>query len=155
MSNLKRKLEGEVEIRETGADAQHDIFKNKIHHVSNVAPHFVHGVDLHEGDHGNIGSIHAWNYTLGGKPMVAKSVLEEIDEEKKLIRYRAIEGDVLNEYKTMVATCQVKPKDKERCIVRWSLEYEKKHPGVPEPTDLLDAWLAASKDIDDHHHGKN
>ncbi|KMT03094.1 hypothetical protein BVRB_8g196520 [Beta vulgaris subsp. vulgaris] len=89
---------------------------------------------------------------LGGKPLVAKSVLEEIDEEKKFVKYRAIEGDMFDEYKTLSLTCQVIPKDAKNCIVKYIFEYEKLHSGVPEPTDLLDAWLAATIDMDDHHH---
>lgn len=90
---------------------------------------------------------------LGGKPFEAKLVVDEIDEQKKLIKYRAIEGHILEEYKTITGTCQVIPKDAENCIVRWTFEYEKQHPGIPEPTALLDSWLSAAKDLDDHHHG--
>ncbi|XP_021723643.1 MLP-like protein 43 isoform X2 [Chenopodium quinoa] len=153
MSGL-RKLEGEVEIRATGADVHHDILKNKLHHLSNVASHFVHDVDLHEGDHGKLGSTHIWNYTLAGKPQKAKTVIKEVDEEKKYAKGQVIEGDLLDDYKTFYAASQVIPKDEETSIVRWTFEYEKKHPGVPEPSALLDAWLDAIKHVDDHHHAQ-
>ncbi|KAL2929155.1 MLP-like protein 43 [Bienertia sinuspersici] len=152
---LRRKFEGEVEVRATAADVIHDIIKSKPHHVSHAASHFIQSVDLHEGDHGNIGSKTVWKYSLGGKPMVAKNVLEEIDEEKKYVKYRVIEGDLLNEYKTLTGACHVTPKDNGSCIAKWTLEYEKLHAGIPEPSALLDAWLQATKHIDDHHHGIN
>ncbi|KAL2924186.1 MLP-like protein 43 [Bienertia sinuspersici] len=84
--------------------------------------------------------------------MSAKTVLEEVDENKKFVKYRVIEGD-LNDYKTLTGARHVIPKDTEICIARWILEYEKLHAGIPEPTALLDAWLEAYNHIDDHHHG--
>ncbi|KAL2929166.1 MLP-like protein 43 [Bienertia sinuspersici] len=151
--SLKRKLEGEAEIRATAADVLHDIIKSKPHHVSNSASHFIQGVDLHEGEHGNIGCKSIWKYSLGGQPYVVKLVLDEIDEEKKFVKYRAIEGDLMKEYKSITGACHVIPKDNETCIAKWIFEYEKMHPGIPEPTALLDSWIEASKHIDDHHHG--
>ncbi|KAL2929164.1 MLP-like protein 43 [Bienertia sinuspersici] len=124
---LKRKLEGEVEIRATATDVLHEIVKSKPHHISHAASHFIQHVDLHEGDDGKVGSISIWKYTLGGKPMVAKTVLEEVDEEKKFVKYRVIEGDLMDDYKTLTGACHVIPKDTEICIARWILEYEKLH----------------------------
>ncbi|KAL2929161.1 MLP-like protein 43 [Bienertia sinuspersici] len=142
MGSLKRKLEGEVEIRAGAADAYHEIYESRPHHISHAAPHFVQSCDVHEGEHGKPGSILVFNYKL-----------EEIDKEKKLVKHRCIEGDLMNDYKSISGRCQVIPKDAETCIVRWTLEYEKLHPGSPEPSALLDHMLAAAKDIDDHHHG--
>ncbi|XP_021750238.1 MLP-like protein 34 [Chenopodium quinoa] len=151
--SLKRKLEGEIEIRASAGDVYHEIYESKPHHVSHASPHFVESCDLHEGELGKPGSIIVWNHKIDGKPLRAKNIIEEIDKEKKLVRQRCFEGDLMNEYKTITGTCQVIPKDSETCIVKWIFEYEKLHPGVPEPTALLDNLLAAAKDIDDHHHG--
>ncbi|KAL2929169.1 MLP-like protein 43 [Bienertia sinuspersici] len=152
--SLKRKLEGEAEIRATGTDVIHDIINSKPHHVSNYASHFIQGVDLYEGEHGNIGCKSIWKYSLGGKPLVAKLVLDEIDEEKKFVKYRAIEDDLIkDQYKSITGACHIIPKDSEGCIVKWIFKYEKLHAGIPEPSTLLDSWLEASKHIDDHHHG--
>ncbi|KAL2929162.1 MLP-like protein 43 [Bienertia sinuspersici] len=152
---LKRKLEGEVEIRASATDVVQDMFKSKPHHISHVASHILQGVDLHEGDHGNIGSKLVWRYTVDGKSFVAKSVLEEIDEERKIFKYRIIEGDLMNDYKSFTATCEVVPKDSETCIAKWTFEYEKLNAGIPEPSALLDTALEVLKHIDDNHHGIN
>ncbi|KAK9706014.1 hypothetical protein RND81_07G098900 [Saponaria officinalis] len=152
--SLKRKLEGEVEIREGAGEAYHDIYKSKPHHVSHAAPHFVQSCDLHEGELGKPGAIIVWKYKTGGdKTLIAKNIIEEVDEKNKLVKQRCIEGDLLNDYKTITGICQVIPKDKHHCLVRWTLEYEKLTPRNPEPTALLDSLLSAAKDIDDHHHG--
>ncbi|KAL2929191.1 MLP-like protein 43 [Bienertia sinuspersici] len=153
--SLKRKLEGEVEIRASATDVVHDIYKSKPHHISQVASHILQGVDVHEGDCGNIDSRLVWRYTIEGKSFVAKTVLEEIDEERKILKYRIIEGDIMNDYKNFTATCEVVPKDGETCIAKWTFEYEKMNAGIPEPSALLDASLEVLKHIDDHHHGIN
>ncbi|XP_021750122.1 MLP-like protein 43 [Chenopodium quinoa] len=151
--SLKRKLEGEVEIRAGAGDVYHEIYESRPHHVSHAAPHFVESCDVVEGEFGKPGSIILWKYKTGGKPLVAKILVEEIDKEKKLVKHKCIEGDMLDDYKTISGTGQVIPKDSVTSIVRWTLEYEKLHPGAPEPTALLDHMLNAAKDIDDHHHG--
>lgn len=154
MEGLKRRLEGEIEIRVAGGDAFHEIFLNRPHHISNVSPELIQGCDLHEGAFGKQGSKICWRYTLDGKALVGKEILELIDEENKIIRFNVIEGDILKEYKYFVLTYQVIPKGEEKSLVKWIFEYQKLHPGVPEPTSLMDALVRLAKEIDDHHHSQ-
>ncbi|KAL2929159.1 MLP-like protein 43 [Bienertia sinuspersici] len=152
--SLKRKLEGEIEIREGASDAFHDIYKSKPHHISNASPHILQSCELHRGEFGTPGAILTWNYTLGdGKARVCKTEIEKVDGENRLMRQKLIEGDLMDDYKSLVFICHVVPKDKETSIVKWILEYEKVHAGAPEPSALMDCLLALAKDIDDHHHG--
>uniref|UniRef100_A0A7C8ZUI0 Bet v I/Major latex protein domain-containing protein n=1 Tax=Opuntia streptacantha TaxID=393608 RepID=A0A7C8ZUI0_OPUST len=154
MEGLKRRFEGEIEIRVAGGDAFHEIFLSRPHHVSKVNPEFVQGCDLHEGAFGKQGSKICWRYTLDGKALTAKQILELIDEENKIIRFNVIEGDLLKEYKYFVVTYQVIPKGEEKSLVKWIFEYQKLHPGVPEPTTLMDSLVRLAKEIDDHHHSQ-
>ena len=89
-----------------------------------------------------------------GQALLAKAILELIDEENKMIRFNVIEGDLLKEYKYFVATYQVIPEDEEKSLVKWTFEYEKLHPSIPEPTNLMDALVRLAKQIDDHHHSQ-
>ena len=75
-----------------------------------------------------------------------------VDEKNKMIRFKLIEGDLLEEYNSFVLTSQVISEGDELCLVKWILEYEKKHSGISEPTTVLDALLDAAKRIDEHHH---
>ncbi|XP_021723646.1 MLP-like protein 34 isoform X3 [Chenopodium quinoa] len=150
---LKRKLEGEVEIRESAADVLHDLYKNRPHHIAHSGgSNFIQNCDLHNGVVAKPGAIFSWTYTLDGKQRTGKTEIEEIDEEKKLVRYELIEGDLFDEYKSMSFICHVTPKDQGSCTLKWIIEYEKVHPGIPEPSSMLDALLSAAKDMDDHHH---
>ncbi|KAJ8421975.1 hypothetical protein Cgig2_000645 [Carnegiea gigantea] len=154
MEGLKRRLEAEIEIRVAGGDAFHEILMSRPHHISNVHPEFVQDCEVHEGSFGKQGSKICWRYTLDGKACIAKQILELIDEENKMIRFNVIEGDLLKEYKYFVITFQVIAKDEEKCLVKWLFEYEKLHPGVPEPTTLMDAEIRLTKEIDEHHHSQ-
>ncbi|MFX6379942.1 hypothetical protein ABTF89_20090, partial [Acinetobacter baumannii] len=42
----------------------HEIFHKRPHHISNVSTNIIHGVDLHEGEWGKVGSIVYWRYLL-------------------------------------------------------------------------------------------
>ncbi|XP_021723645.1 MLP-like protein 34 isoform X2 [Chenopodium quinoa] len=151
---LKRKLEGEVEIRESAADVLHDLYKNRPHHIAHSGgSNFIQNCDLHNGVVAKPGAIFSWTYTLDGKQRTGKTEIEEIDEEKKMVRQKVVEGDLLDEYKSLVFICHAIPKGKGSSTVKWTLEYEKVHPGIPEPSSMLDALLEAAKGIEDHHHG--
>ncbi|XP_057541733.1 MLP-like protein 34 [Amaranthus tricolor] len=151
-TGLKRKLEGEIELRVGAAEAFHELYQEKPHEISNIHPEFVQACDLHDGAYGTPGSIIYWKYTLDGKPQVAKEIIEMVDEKNKKIRFKVIEGHLLDDYNSFVFVSQVISEGDELCLVKWTLEYEKKHSGIPEPSTLMDALLDAAKRIDEHHH---
>lgn len=55
----------------------------------------------------------------------------------------------MEHYKALKATVQATPKDV-GCMVKWSLEYEKKNRDVTTPNHLVDFAVSVSKDIDGH-----
>ncbi|CAL5396713.1 unnamed protein product [Camellia sinensis] len=166
---LTGKLVRQVEIKSDG-DAFHELFRDKPHHVSTMSPGNIHGVDLHEGDWGHVGSVISWNYThvcmkvigdmlalssLGtilmyGKKKVIKEVIEAIDEENKSVTFKVIGGDVTELYRTFKITVHVDTKG-ENNLVTWTFEYEKKSEDVEDPNTLMDFAINVSKDIESHH----
>jgi len=86
----------------------------------------------------------------GGKEIVVKDVIEEIDDEKKLIKKKVIEGDLLDYYKSFYVTIQVEIKG-ENNLVTWIMEYEKKNANVPDPHTLMELCINVTKDIETHH----
>ncbi|KAM7463430.1 hypothetical protein LguiA_031551 [Lonicera macranthoides] len=106
---LTGKLVGQKEIKSSG-DLFHELFRHKPHHLSNITPTKVQGCDLHEGEWVTVGSIIFWNYVHEGKEQVAKEIIKAIDEEKKLVRFKVIEGDLLDSYKAMAITVHVETK---------------------------------------------
>ncbi|CAO2824263.1 unnamed protein product [Amaranthus hypochondriacus] len=151
-AGLKRRFEGDIEIRVKGGDVFHEMFQDRPHEISNIHPEFVQGCDLHHGAFGTPGSKISWSYTLDGKPQKGTQILEVVDEKNKLIKFKMVDGDLMNDFNSFIITYQVIPQGKDLSLVKWILEYEKKHAGVPEPSSLMDALLGLAKEIDDHHH---
>ncbi|KAM7463432.1 hypothetical protein LguiA_031553 [Lonicera macranthoides] len=146
---LTGKLFAQVEIKSDG-DSFHHLFRHKPHHLSKISPKHVQSCDLHEGEFGKVGSVVFWKYVHDGKECVAKEVIEAIDEEKKSITFKLIEGDLLHSYKSFRFTMHV-DKIGEKHLVTWTLDYEKIHEDIPHPTKVIDLVLSVTKDIETHH----
>ncbi|XP_038719932.1 MLP-like protein 34 [Tripterygium wilfordii] len=143
------KMEAELEVKVSAAQF-HEVFSFRPHHISNMTPDHIQGVDLHEGEWGKQGKVISWNYVHDGVPKVAKERVEAIDDVNNSTSFRVIEGDILNEYKDFLITVQATPKG-QGSLVKWTFEYEKLKPDVPDPQSLLNFVVTVSKGIDDHH----
>ncbi|KAL3370004.1 hypothetical protein AABB24_007168 [Solanum stoloniferum] len=89
-------------------------------------------------------------YIIDGKEKVSKNIIEAIDEEKKLVKFKVTGGDILEEYKSCSFTVHVETKD-ENNLVTWIAEYEKKNENMPDPHTYMELLLNMSKDIETHH----
>ncbi|CAH2049011.1 unnamed protein product, partial [Thlaspi arvense] len=138
--SLSGKMVRQVEIKSDG-DVFHQIWRHRPHHISNMSPGNVQSCDLHEGEWGTVGSVIYWNYTHDGKKKVAKDIIEAIDEENKSVTYKVIEGDLMELYKTFIATVHVDTKGDKNLL----------NEGVEDPTTLLDFCVTLTKDIEAHH----
>nr|XP_004237031.1 kirola-like [Solanum lycopersicum] len=131
--SLQGKLVSEINIKCDG-DVFYEVYRQRPHHISTMSPNKVQNVDVHE----------------DGKEVVGKERVEEIDEEKKMMKKRIIEGDILEYYKSFYVTIHVETKG-ENNLVTWILEYEKKNVNVPDPHTLVELLLNVTKDIENHH----
>ncbi|KAL2534234.1 Polyketide cyclase/dehydrase and lipid transport superfamily protein [Abeliophyllum distichum] len=146
---LTGKLIAQIEFKH-GGDVFHDLFKHKPHHISNVIPHTVQGCDLLEGEFGKVGSKINWNYTHDGKKKKAKQLIEAMEEEKKLIKFKMLEGDLMDEYKDFTIILHIETKG-QIDLVTWTLEYEMLNEDVPHPISLLAYFIGLTKDIETKH----
>ncbi|XP_047309050.1 kirola-like [Impatiens glandulifera] len=144
-----KKMLRQVEIKSDG-DVFHEIFKSRPHHISAMSPTLVQNIELHDGEWGNVGSVIFVNYTHDGKDKVVKHEIISIDEEKRLVAYKTIEGDLRELYKTFIITVHVDTHG-ENNLVTWTFEYEKLKEDVEDPNTLMDFFIAMSKDIETHH----
>lgn len=86
---------------------------------------------------------------------MGKHVIEAVDEEKNLITFKVLEGDIMEHYKTFKFTLQTIPK-RMGSVVHWTLEYEKLHEDIPDShTSMLQLCIDVSNDIDAHLMGGN
>lgn len=80
-----------------------------------------------------------------GQKKIMKQVIEAVDPDKKLIKWKVIEGDILESYSffIIVTSC-------EHEWATWTFEYEKKTEDTPEPLSFVGLILDVTKHIDDH-----
>ncbi|KAL9280894.1 unnamed protein product [Arabidopsis thaliana] len=151
---LKSSLWGEVEVEvdiKSPAEKFYHVYVGRPDHVAKATSSKVQACDLLEGEWGTIGSIVNWNYVYAGKAKVAKERIELVEPEKKLIKFRVIEGDVLDVYKNFLITIKVTTKDGGvGSVAKWHLEYEKNDENVPDPENFLPFLAEMTKEIDEH-----
>ncbi|XP_061341108.1 MLP-like protein 43 [Gastrolobium bilobum] len=148
MASQVEKLETDVHIK-ASAEQFHDVFCSRTHHLANVCPEKIQGVEIHEGEWGTEGSIVFWNYVHDGKACVAKELVEAIDTENNTITFKVLEGDLLEHYKSFRITIHVIPQE-EGSVAHWTMEYEKLKDHIPDPHTLLQLAIDVSHDIDSH-----
>lgn len=91
-----------------------------------------------------------WCFVVDGKDRVAKTLIQEIDEGKKSVTFKVLEGDLLELYKTFVIHVHVDTHGLNN-LVTWTVEYEKLSPDVSDPDTLMEFYKKVTKDIETHH----
>ncbi|KAM3281497.1 hypothetical protein CQW23_12111 [Capsicum baccatum] len=141
---VKGKLIASVEVKCEG-NLIHELFHIHAHHVPNISPNIINHFEIHEGETVKVGSVVSWSYNEAGQKRYMKQLIEDIDPDMKLIRWKAIEGDVLESYNSFTIVTF-----SEHEWTTWTIEYEKKTEGTPEPLVLLGLVLDMTKDIEAH-----
>ncbi|KAL7609077.1 hypothetical protein Lser_V15G11677 [Lactuca serriola] len=139
----------QIKIKSDG-DVFHELWKANPHEVPTITPTTIQNCQSHEGDVGTVGSVLFWNYFHDGKDRVAKTLIQEIDEGKKSVTFKVLEGDLLELYKTFVIHVHVDTHGLNN-LVTWTVEYEKLSPDVPDPDTLMEFYKKVTKDIETHH----
>ena len=85
-----------------------------------------------------------------GKVKKAKEVIQLIDEEKKLIQFKVIEGDLLELYKDFVFTSHIETNDGIDMVTS-TFEYEMLNEDVEHPFSTLSMVVDVIKAIETHH----
>ncbi|KAG8362681.1 hypothetical protein BUALT_BualtUnG0051100 [Buddleja alternifolia] len=137
---LKGKLVSQISIKSDG-DVLIELFRDKQHHIPNICPDLIQSVDLLSGQWGSLGSVFVWNFNLDGKTVASKEMMEAIDEKKKSVTYKMIEGGLLELYKTMKFILSVDTSEEDNQLVTLAYEYEKKTEDVPDPCTMMDATV--------------
>ncbi|XP_022956017.1 MLP-like protein 43 [Cucurbita moschata] len=146
------KLEAEVEIN-SPASKLHQTFHARPYHMCNASPNKLQSCKLLEGEWGKVGSVLLWNFVHDGKTCVSKELIEAIDEENNLVTFKVLEGDILKDHKSFKITMQGIPKGKEKSVVHWTLEYEKKHDKlIPNSyeSSVMQLCVDVAKDLGAH-----
>ncbi|KAE9454054.1 hypothetical protein C3L33_14027, partial [Rhododendron williamsianum] len=114
------KLDVEVELK-TNADKFWESIRDSSTVFPKALPHHYKSIQVLEGDGKSVGS----------------EKIESVDEEKKILSYSVIEGDLLKFYKSFKATLTVSAKGG-GSSVKWVSEFEKASDEIPDPNIIRD-----------------
>ncbi|WMV22699.1 hypothetical protein MTR67_016084 [Solanum verrucosum] len=141
---LKGKLIASLEMK-CGGHSVFEVFHTNTHHIVNICPRNVTHFEVHEGEIIKAGSIVSWKYYEAGQEMYMKHLIEAVDPHKKLIKWKVIEGDLLELYNYFDFTTSC-----DHQWTTWTIEYEKKTEDTPEPLIHLSHIFDMTKDIEGH-----
>ncbi|KAF8083018.1 hypothetical protein N665_0795s0015 [Sinapis alba] len=135
-------LDLEIQVNMT-ADRFFNSFKNKEGNFTDK----TEAVSVHRDDLNSNSSIQIWNFIVDGKMEQIKEKIE-VDEENKSVSFIAMEGDVLEHYKSYKITLDVVPRGDGVCIAKWKWEYEKLNDDVPPPTKYIAFVADYTRDLE-------
>ncbi|KAK9945406.1 hypothetical protein M0R45_010926 [Rubus argutus] len=145
-------LEELVEIK-ASADKVFKVLSNQHHRIPEAASDNIHEVVVHEGDWETSGSVKVWKYTIDGKIESFKEKVE-IDEANKLVSLTAVDGHVLEQYKSYKITIQVTPTSDDTQeaagLGKITVEYGKFNKNDAPPHKYLRFVVNTVKDVDAH-----
>ncbi|KAM7275454.1 hypothetical protein ACFE04_017320 [Oxalis oulophora] len=142
-----RKIEAEEEF-DAPAEKFYEIWRKRPHHMPDIAPDHIQGVEVHEGDYETHGSIKSWNYTCEGKPGVFKEKIH-FDDENLKITLVGVGGDVFEHYKKYDCIFHFIPKGN-GTLAKIIIEYEKISDDMPDPINYFNVNVAFIKDSATH-----
>ncbi|KAH0915707.1 hypothetical protein HID58_030153 [Brassica napus] len=91
-------------------------WRSENHAFPEAIGHHIQNVIIHDGEWDSHGAIKTWNYTCDGKPEVFKE-RREIDDEKKTVTFRGLEGHVMEQLKVYDVTLEFIPKSEDGCLM--------------------------------------
>ncbi|KAH6819465.1 hypothetical protein C2S51_003068 [Perilla frutescens var. frutescens] len=115
-------------VIKSSAEKFYNFFKFNITDIVKILPAVFTGAQVVEGVQGAAGCVILWSYNLGGSSLSVKMKAEVVDDGEKSIKYVAVEGDVLEIYKSFGAKLDVN-----EGLAKLSIEYEKATPIAPSP----------------------
>lgn len=81
--------------------------------------------------------------------MIAKDKIVAVEEERKVIAFELIDGEVTKYFNNFKATLEVmRTGEAGKNMVKWRLEYEKASEEVPCPNSHLEFLVNMSREID-------
>lgn len=73
--------------------------------------------------------------------------MEKKDDKNKSITFKALDGEVMKDFKSVISILEVSAKD-DGSLVKWTLEYEKSNEKLLPPDAYLSLVISMSKEID-------
>ena len=84
-----------------------------------------------------------------GKPEVFKE-RREIDDEKKAVTFRGLEGHVMEQLKVYDVVFEFIPQSEDGCVCKITMIWEKRNDDFPEPSNYMKFVKSMAADMDHH-----
>ncbi|XP_057961266.1 kirola-like [Malania oleifera] len=148
----KMDLSGKMAIEQrikSAADKFYEIYRAKPYLIPTMVPARVQKVELHQGERekAEASAVKQWTYVLEGNVVETLKEKTEVDDEKKMVTFVVLEGDVMKNYKSIKFIVQVLEKG-EGSSVKLGAEFEKLNERVPYPHKYLILAHKVAKEID-------
>ncbi|KAI3933032.1 hypothetical protein MKW92_034482 [Papaver armeniacum] len=122
--------------------------------IPKYVPKMVHNVQVLPGDgEVRVGSIFVWEYVQGDKAstVTAKEKVIAVDHKNMSLTYTVFEGDLTNDFPSLDVTLSITPTQSDgnyKCLVKYSVQYEKANEDGPDPTYLMKLLEHFGKSLD-------
>ena len=83
----------------------------------------------------------------------AKEKVEVADDEKKVVSYSVVDGELVSFYTNFRVTVQVTPSTKEGeagAVVNWTMDFDKASEQVPDPDVIKETAAKTFHDLDEY-----
>ncbi|KAI5014779.1 hypothetical protein ZWY2020_056169 [Hordeum vulgare] len=150
---MASKVELVVEVK-SPADKLWTAMRESTELFPKIFPEQYKSIETVEGDGKSAGTVRLIKYTEG-VPMVtfAKEKVEVADDEKKVVSYSVVDGELVSFYKNFRVTVQVTDKgsaDGVGAVVNWTMDFDKASDEVPEPDVIKETAAKTFHDLDDY-----
>ncbi|KAL5216294.1 hypothetical protein ABZP36_007695 [Zizania latifolia] len=151
---MASKVELMVEVK-SAADKLWTALRESTELFPKIFPEQYKSIETVEGDGKSAGTVRLLKYTEG-VPMVtfAKEKVEVADDEKKVVSYSVVDGELVDFYKNFRVTLHVTPKgageDGAGAVVSWAMDYDKASDQVPDPDVIKETAAKTFHDLDDY-----
>uniref|UniRef100_A0A0E0KRL5 Bet v I/Major latex protein domain-containing protein n=1 Tax=Oryza punctata TaxID=4537 RepID=A0A0E0KRL5_ORYPU len=160
---MASKVELVVEVK-SPADKLWTALRDSTELFPKIFPEQYKSIETVEGDGKSAGTVRLVKYTEG-VPMVtfAKEKVEVADDEKKVVSYSVVDGELVSFYKNFRVTLQVTPKGgaaredgataaaaADGAVVSWTMDFDKASEQVPDPDVIKETAAKTFHDLDDY-----
>ncbi|CAO2827826.1 unnamed protein product [Amaranthus hypochondriacus] len=144
-----QKIEGQVELN-CSADIMFEMNTVKLPSIASICPHKVAAIQPHLPVSACAANSWRWDCIFDGKTEYIIEKIEEVDEENKMIHHKVIGGEIMKHYNILENKIKIIPNGDLKCILIYSLEYEKMNECAPPPCQLLHYALNLFQDLASH-----
>nr|USU81826.1 MLPL1 [Nepeta sibirica] len=150
---MASKLEVELELK-SDVEKMWKNFKEFTKLFPKALPHLYEGIAVAEGDGISAGTIFISTLkpTDPSNPVVSinKERIDSLDDEKKILTYSYIEGEILKSYKNLKGTVSMSSNNGDGTIFKYVVEFDKANAQVPDPLLFKDFLVMVFQGFDDY-----